>query len=147
LARIVDGLFDLRVAGASGADLLVGRIRRVATCVADRSTVNTRKLPEETLCAPEAAETEVRNFQSCRKRTLQGRTQDFVSVWNMEGRCGAAGQGVGRVDHCRLLASIEQGIEHGVSPCDRERAVVSLRSAKDSRSGQDEANSGAKIAI
>ena len=58
--RVERDLDDLGVAGPAGADLLVGRVRRVAAGVADGRGHDAGELPEVLLVAPEAAEAEDR---------------------------------------------------------------------------------------
>src|ERR687893_682671 len=67
LLGLEDDEHGFGVSGTSAADLLVGRIRRVASRVADRRRVNTVDLPEDTLGTPEAAETEDRGAHTSGK--------------------------------------------------------------------------------
>ena len=59
---VEDHPHDLVVAGAPGADLLVGRVRRVSARVAHRRADDARRLPEHALRAPEAAHAEQREL-------------------------------------------------------------------------------------
>jgi len=79
LARIVDHEHHLVVAGAAAAHLLVGRIWRAARRIADRGDMDAvPKLPELSLGAPEAAQTEHRGLEAIRIRTLERTPIDEV---------------------------------------------------------------------
>src|SRR5262249_36898941 len=82
---------DLVVAGASGADLLVGRVGGRPGRVADCGDVDAvAQLPELALSAPEAAEAEHGRLQPLRVRTLEGAPVDEMAGGG-GGRLRAAG--------------------------------------------------------
>src|SRR4051795_13158793 len=66
--RVEDDEDGLGVAGATRADLLVGRVRRRAARVADGRRVHARGLPEDPLGAPEAAHAELRALEPVGER-------------------------------------------------------------------------------
>ena len=69
---IEDYEHDFSVAGISGADRLIGRIRCCAAGIADRGGVHAIGFPKETLGAPETSETEYGLLHMIGKRLLQG---------------------------------------------------------------------------
>ena len=84
--RGVEGDQDgLGVAGASAADLLVGRVRRDPVHVADRGRVDAVELPEELLGAPEAAEGEVGGLDPVGEGRLQRSAEHRVALGDVEG--------------------------------------------------------------
>ena len=94
------------MAGAAGADLLVGGVRRVAAGVADRRGPDALGLPEQTLGAPEAAHAE----HGLLEALGEGR-RDRVAEHEVPLRHGhrlvAPGQRALGVDHPGLLAEQE----------------------------------------
>ena len=99
--RVEHDEHDLGVPGAPGAHLLVGRVRRVATGVADGRRPHAGRLPEQLLGAPEAAEPEHGGLVALGPRALQGMPVDVVRVGHGHRLVGAAGEGVGRRHHRR----------------------------------------------
>src|SRR5262249_57496928 len=73
---------DLRVAGLPRADLLVGRVRRVAARVADGSRVDAGCLPEDALRTPEAAHAENRRLEAVREGRGDRRAEHIVPGGN-----------------------------------------------------------------
>src|SRR5262249_16741940 len=109
LARIVDHHHHLIVAGAPGADLLVGRIGRVTGRIARRSDVDAlTQLPEFALGAPEAAHAEHGFRIALRIGAFQRVAVDEVATRRRD-RAVSARQGVGGVGYFELLAQAEHG--------------------------------------
>ena len=98
----------------AAADLLVGRVRRVAAGVADRGRVDAGQLPEEPLGAPEAAHARRRRLESLRERRLERRAEHVVAAGHRASAVLAAGQRALGLDHLRLLT--EQEHDHRVCP-------------------------------
>src|SRR3984885_412695 len=71
---VEDHLDRFRMAGGSGADLLIARIFRAAAGVADRGRIHPRQLPEGLLGAPEATHREQGAFQAVGKWRLDAMT-------------------------------------------------------------------------
>src|SRR6185436_10167306 len=79
LLGIVDHQHNLVVAGPAGAHLLVGRIWRGSTGIADGGGVNAiPQFPELAFGAPEAAQAEHRGFETLRIRPLDRTVKDEV---------------------------------------------------------------------
>ena len=95
------------MAGAAGADLIVGGVPGEAAGVADGRGVDAERLPVEALGAPEAAEGEDGGLDAFGERGLKRGIEDLVSLGDGEGRLVAAGQGVFEFDHRLLLAAEE----------------------------------------
>src|SRR5215470_16282410 len=77
LLGVIDHQHHLVVAGTAGADLLVGRIGRGASGIADGGDVDTfAQLPELALRAPEAAHAEHRGLEPVRIRPLERAVKD-----------------------------------------------------------------------
>src|SRR5262245_53642261 len=109
LLRVIDHLHDLVVAGAAGADLLVGRIGRQAAGIAHGGRVNAlAQLPELALGAPEAAHAEDRGLEAVRVRPLERRMQNKMLARGRNRRW-AAGQRLGGRWHFELLLETEHG--------------------------------------
>src|SRR6185503_13528861 len=83
---------DLGVAGATAADLFVGRVRGRAAGIADRRRDDAGELPEVLLGTPEAAEAEHGGLRALWPRTGQRRAEDRVSTGRHDGR-GSARKG------------------------------------------------------
>src|SRR5262249_8115233 len=112
LLRIEDHEHHLVVAGAAGANLLVGRIGRMTARIPDRSDVNAfAQFPKLALGAPEAAHPEHCQFEARRVWPLQRLVKNEMLPRGGD-RCRAAGQRLGRGRHFKLL--IEH--EHATSP-------------------------------
>jgi hypothetical protein len=79
LGRVEHDQHRLGVAGASAADLPVGRVGRMPARVADRGREHARRLPEHALCAPEATEAEHRPLEPLGKRRLEGSAEHIVA--------------------------------------------------------------------
>src|SRR4051794_27646255 len=96
--------------GAARADLLVRRVRRVATGVADRSRDHARLLPEILLGTPEAAECEERRLRTGGPGRDDRRPENGVTRVD--------GNGGGATRESRLRSGHGAGAlqgEHGVS--------------------------------
>ena len=84
--RIEDHHHRLGMTGLAGTDLVVGRIRGIATHVPHRGGIDARKLPEEPLRAPEAPEPEIGDLQIGRERSLNAAFRAPSCVVGMEKR-------------------------------------------------------------
>src|SRR5688572_6365156 len=93
---------DLVVAGRPGADLLVGRVRRIAAGIADGRDIDARRLPEDALRAPETSKTEQRRLRALRIGPLQLAAVDEMRRGRGDGAV-SAGQGVLRAGHDHFL--------------------------------------------
>ena len=69
---------DFGMASAAGADLFIGRVRRYAARVANRSAVDTVDLPEQPFRAPETAKAQMHLFQMVRERAHGRRAQNAM---------------------------------------------------------------------
>ncbi len=113
LARVVDHLDDLGMAGLSGADFLVRRVRREAAAIADERRPNAVHLPEKALGAPETTEGEGADLHPFREGRLDPVAVDGVMLRDLERGRVAAGKGRLRGGHLGLLAE-ELVKNHGV---------------------------------
>src|SRR4051812_42383704 len=95
LRRVEDDEDGLRVVRPAGADLLVGRIRRLAARVADRRGVDAGRLPEDPLRAPEAAEPELDLLEAVGERRVERRAEDVVGEAGDDRLLAAAQRRVG----------------------------------------------------
>src|SRR5580658_6963459 len=102
LLGIVDDAHDFGMPGLTGANLLVGRIRREAARVADGARVNTGKLPEKPLRAPEAPKAKHGLAHARRERRHNAMSVDEVGLRDLKGR-SAPGQRGSRRRHARFL--------------------------------------------
>src|SRR5207244_10362928 len=120
---------DLRVSGRARADLLVGRVLRVAAGVADRGRVDAAGLPELALRAPEAAHAEDRRLDPFRERRAQRRPEHEVALGHRN-RLRTPGQRALRLDHLGLFAE-EQGHVSTVATVSTEAEFVTSRARWD----------------
>ena len=79
--------------GPAGADLLVRRVRGVATGIADGRRHDAGELPEVLLVAPEAAEAEDRGLRAVGPRAGERGAEDPVDA-RLHDRLGSSGEGV-----------------------------------------------------
>ena len=63
LSRVKDHQNDLVMSGLTRAHLTISGVRRVPRCIPYRCSENTRDFPEDTLGAPETAQTKHRYFK------------------------------------------------------------------------------------
>src|ERR1700689_549040 len=113
--RIVDHEHHLVMASAPAAPLLVGRVRRKATGVADRGHVNAvAELPEFALGAPEAAKPEHRHGEPLGIGPLERLAVDEMLPRRGDG-AGTPGQSLLRVRHLGFLGKAK----HDASPYKR----------------------------
>ena len=109
LRRVEDGEHDLDVAGAAGADLLVGRLRHGAARVAGRRRPHARRLPEHPLGAPEAAHAEHRALVAVGERRLEVRAQHCVRS---------------RSEHADSVARLRPGLRSPVMSVGQESTIT-----------------------
>src|SRR6185369_4133770 len=137
LLRIVDHQHHFVVAGAAGADFLVGWMRCRTACVADRGDVDAvPQFPELAFGAPEAAEPEDRLSEALRIRTLECAVIDEMAIGGAD-RVSAAGQCLTRLGHCNLIEA-----EHALVLLNRCPQYRTLRgiAERPGRSRLDQAN-------
>ncbi len=94
----------LGVAGATGTDLFVRRVRGIATGVADERRVHAVELPELALDPPEAAHGERRGSHSVGPGAHERMAVDEVGLGDRHGLVGPAGERIGRCNHLSVLA-------------------------------------------
>src|SRR5215470_10756937 len=92
----------LGVPGSPAADLFVRRVGREPALVADRGRHHARRLPEDALGAPEAAERELGYLSALRVRRAQAGAEHLVPGGRRHRR-RPAGQRLVRCDHPRLV--------------------------------------------
>src|SRR5437867_13172524 len=92
------------MAGLTGARLLVGRVRGVATLIAGRWRPDPALLPERLFLPPEAAKRELGDLEAVGIRAGDRRAEDRVGLRAQDG-LAAARQGLGG---CRHLGLREQ---------------------------------------
>ena len=122
----------LRVAGAAGADLVVGRVRRRPTLVADGRRVHAGQRPEGTLGAPEAAEAEVGDLDPLRERRGQRGAQNRVDGGHRH-RGVATRQRVLGAGQGRLVAGREEHLHHRICRVAERYAALGRRTLTLSR--------------
>ena len=116
--RVVGDEDDLGVTGPAGADLLVGRVRRVATGVADGRRHDARELPEILLVAPEAAEAEDRGLRARRATGPASGVPRTRWMPGLHDRRGPSGEGFGGGGHARSAGSEELHAPSLIRMCD-----------------------------
>src|SRR5262245_47227174 len=109
LLRVIDHQHDPVVAGAAGADLLVGRVGRMAAGVTDGGDVNAiTEFPELAFGAPEAAHAEHRGLEALGIRPLE-RSVQYEMLARGRDRRGTSGHGLRSRRHFETLCEGEHG--------------------------------------
>ena len=98
----MDNQHVLRVAGTTGADLLVRRVRSDSALVADGRSVNAGDSPELLLRAPEAAHAEVKAFGALRVGALYQRPEHKMLGGQFKLALGTPRKGIFRSHHAGL---------------------------------------------
>src|SRR5215207_8198513 len=107
LLGVEDDEHGFGVSRTAAANLLVRRIRREASRIANRCRVNAVDPPELTLCTPEAAEAKDRGAHTLGELCSEGCAEHGVPLRNGEGRLHSAGKRLSWRDHFGLVATKE----------------------------------------